>query len=286
MATLFPGVVNIRQVESLQIINVIKLPQDMTGPILGFRWSPTSQRILVAVEDQIHVFSALQDNPFHADIRNPTPPGARPAFVDFDPSGSRVFICSSFGLKFSVFDLQTLKASEISNPKFFSGATASRGFSVRRGTRHLALLTRSAGKDMVSIHSSSTLDVLRSWSPDTIDAQGLVWSPDGQWLVVWESAGQGHKVLFYTPDGHVFRTWMGPQGPDAEDRRLGAGVKAVQFSPDAKLLAAGDSTRYIYIINMESVSEGMRLQHPAIVEPRDTLQVRRWTPPRSRSRRC
>ena len=35
-------------------------------------------------------------------------------------------------------------------------------------------------------------------------------SADGKWLVIWESASQGHALFVYTADGHLFKTWNGP----------------------------------------------------------------------------
>jgi hypothetical protein len=166
-------------------------------------------------------------------------------------------------------------ATEIGNPKVFTPSTACKCFSFRPETRHLALLTRTAGKDMVSVHSFPARELQRSWAPDTIDAQGLTWSPDGRWLVVWDSASQGHKMIFYTSDGHVFKTWTGPANPLPEDRdyALGAGVKSIQFSADSRHLAIGDCSRSVCIISMASVTETLRLRHPKTLVPRETLQV-------------
>jgi len=274
VATLFPSVVNIRSVDTLEVVNVFRLPQDFSGPVLSFQWSPSSQLVLVAVVDQIRIFSARPGG-FEATVRNAVPPAAKPTYVCFSPKGTELCVCSSFGLKFGIFDLVTSRAVEIANPKFFSSATACSGFSFRPLTHHLALITRTAGKDMISIHDPETRELQRSWHPDTVDAQGLKWSPDGKWLVVWESAGQGHKVAFYTADGHIFKTWLGPSNPTPASHNfaLGAGVKQVQFSADASTLAIGDSSSCIYLFNMTSVSETMRLLHPNNIAPNDTIQI-------------
>ena len=254
---------------------MIKLPQDLVGPIVAFQWSPSSRLLLAAGPEQVRVVSAA-DGTFHATIRYAMVPGTKPAHVGFGASDSEVCIISSFGIKFAVFDLASSKAVEIGSPKVFSPSSACRCFSFRSQTHHLALLTRIAGKDMISIHSWPTREVQRSWAPETVDAQGVTWSPDGRWLVVWESAAQGHRVIFYTADGHLFKTWSGPANPSLEDRdfALGAGVKALQFSPDSQRLAIGDSSRSVCIISMTSaVAETMRLRHPKTLAPSDTLHV-------------
>lgn len=274
IATLFPSVINIREVKTLDVVKIIRLAADLSGPVYGFQWSPSSRLILVAVGDQIQVVSA-DDGTFEATIRNAVPPTAKPSSIGFAASDAEVWVCSSLGLKLTVFNLKTCKGVEISNPKFFTSGTASNGFSLRPVTNHLAIMTRTAGKDMISIHEPATRQVQRSWYPDTVDAQGLRWSPDGRWLVVWESDGQGHKVIFYTADGNTFKIWNGPANPPPEykDYPLGAGVKLIQFSADARHLAIGDHSRGVCILDMTSINETMRLLHPTTVVPRETVQV-------------
>ncbi|KAJ4304203.1 hypothetical protein N0V88_001816 [Collariella sp. IMI 366227] len=270
----FASVVNVRALYGLDVVNVVKLGQDFAGPVLGFQWSPSSRLLLVADAERVRVVSAADDS-FSATIRNHAAAGTKPVYIGFGASDAEICAVSPFGLKFSIFDLATSKATEIGSPKGFAAASASRCFSFRPGTRHLALLTRAAGKDMVSIHSYPTRELHRSWAPDTVDAQGLAWSPDGRWLVVWDSPAQGHKVAFYTSDGHLFKTWLGPANPPPEDRdfALGAGIRTVQFSPDARYLAIGDFSRSVCILNMASVTETMRLRHPRTLAPRETLQT-------------
>ncbi|CCF40568.1 WD40 domain-containing protein [Colletotrichum higginsianum] len=270
---LFPATISLRSVESLETVHCIKLPSNL-GPAYALRWSPSSRRILACYADQIHVYSALAPG-YHAVIRNPATPNLKPTFVQFGSSDTEVFMCSSYGLKFSVFDLATGRTVEISNPKFHQAAVASRGFALRPGSAHLAILTRVAGKDIVGIQHPKTREVLRSWQPDTVDAQGLVWTPDGCWLVMWESAAQGHKILFYTPDGHLFKTWSGPSPVEAEDEHydLGAGVKVCQLSPDGARMAVCDYTRTVRVIDTKTATESMRLDHPTAITPRETVQI-------------
>lgn len=267
--------VNIRHVKTLDVVKIISLPNDLSGPVYAFQWSPSSRFILVAVGDQIVVLSATPDGNFQASVGNAIPPAAKPLAIGFGPVDTEIWVFSSFGLKLTLFDLQKSRGVEIHNPKFCTASTACHGLSFRSGSNHLAIMTRTAGRDVISIHDSISKHVLRSWQPDTIDAQGLGWSPDGKWLIVWESESQGHKVIFYTPDGNLFRTWAGPSSPTPESKhyQLGAGVKLVQFSADARQLAIGDSSRGVYIIDMASIKESMCLIHPQTIVPRETIQV-------------
>jgi WD40 repeat protein len=274
VAVLGQSTIDVRLVDTLQLLNVIKLSPGLEPPFHTLLWSPSSRFLLVATSDQIHIFSSRPDDKFHAVIRNPAPPGAKPVFISFGPTDLELCVCSSYGMKFALFNLKTSKSVEINNPKFFSATAARKGFAFGARSHHLALLTRSDGKDIISIHHPSTRDVQRSWAPDMIDSQGLVWSPDGRWLVSWESPAQGHRVLFYTPDGHLFKQWTSPTPlRSADDISLGAGVRFVQFSPDSNHLVIADSSRCICVFDMSAVGEAMRLQHPISLIPRDTLQV-------------
>ena len=275
VAALSASAIHVRAVDSLRVVKHISMPRGFSGPVVSFQWSPSSRLILVASVDQVHVFSVLGDDDFHATIRNPVPPAAKPVFIGFGASDTQVCICASLGLRFAVFDLVSSKAFEIANPKSYTPPYACRGFCFRPETRHLAILTRMSGKDLISVHHPVTKEVTRSWYPDTADAQGLVWSSDGRWLVIWEAAAHGHKVLFYTSDGNLFKAWSGPQSSVATDSGidLGPGVKLVEFSADSRLLAIGDSSRRICILNMASVTESLQLQHPNNIAPTDALQV-------------
>ncbi|ETS80013.1 hypothetical protein PFICI_07542 [Pestalotiopsis fici W106-1] len=273
IATLLPAQLRIRAVQTLTVERRIKVPADLAASTTTFVWSPNSQRLLLSAGDEIHVFSVVDDD-FHATVRNPTSSVAKSTFVDFGATDREACVCSAHGIKLSLFNLASAKVVEISNPKFYAASTAARGISYRPLTHHLALLTRSSGKDFVSIHTAESREVQRSWSPDVVDAQGLSWTPDGKWLVVWESAAQGHRVSFFTPDGHKYRDWCGPLlRPGETHERWGAGVKVVTFSSDSQYVAIGDYGRSVSVLPTANLAHELRLCHPLTLEPKDTLQI-------------
>jgi hypothetical protein len=189
-------------------------------------------------------------------------------------------VFSEFGLKLSIFNLTTLKSVDISAPKFYNPGGAARGLSYRPRTSNLALLTRSGGKDIISIHSRDTLEVTRSWHPDAIDAQGLCWSPDGRWLAVWESASQGHRLLIYAADGYLYKTWNGPLPITEEDTdlALGAGIKLFEWNKTGSHVAIGDYSKRVTLLSAPSYMQSMNMLHTAVITPAETLQVRQSDP--------
>lgn len=272
IATLLSSAIVIRSTETLQTLNAVKLPSDLSGPILTLLWSPSSTKILVSTPDQIHVLSAL-DSSSHAVVRNPVSGSAKPSHIQFGNNDTEVFVFSPFGLKLLIFNLISSKGSEISSPKFHLPSTAARSFSLRPGTGHLALLTRVGGRDIISIHPPGTRELQRSWSPETIDAQALAWSPDGQWLLLWESAAHGWHLLLYTPDGQLVRTIGEAHDVSNEDANLQPGIRVCQFSPNAPSVAVGDHSRSVAILNTTTWRHSIRLVHPSTISPSDTLQV-------------
>ncbi|KAI1375027.1 hypothetical protein F4677DRAFT_151440 [Hypoxylon crocopeplum] len=273
IATLLPSSIVVRAIESLGVFRTIKLPPDLSGDVTSFSWSPSSTRVLVAVAGQIHVFSA-RDGDFHGIARVPSSV-ARPNFVSFGAANDEVCIWSPLGIKLTLVNFATSKAVEIFNPKFYNAVSAAKGCSFRANTHHLALLTRSSGKDMISIHSPVTREIERSWYPDTVDAQGLAWTPGGRWLVVWESSAQSRRVLFYTSNGHTFKDWRSPLTHASDDIGLqyGTGVRSVTLSPDGRYVAIANGSARICILSTPSMVETMRLRHPQVIQLKDTLQT-------------
>ncbi|KAI1143823.1 hypothetical protein F5Y05DRAFT_407229 [Hypoxylon sp. FL0543] len=276
IATLLPPSIIVRAIETLEVFRTIKLPPDLSSGVTSFLWSPSSTRVLVAVVDEVHLFS-VTDSGFHGTAKIPSSV-AKSTFVDFGATDHEVCIWSPFGTKLTIVNFASSKVVEIANPKFYHAASAPRGCSFRASTHHLALLTRSSGKDMISIHSPKIRETERSWCPDTIDAQGLGWTPDGKWLVVWESSAQSPRVILYTSDGHIFKDWKGPllhasHVPYDMDLQSGSGVRTVTLSPDGRLTAIANGSTCICILDTPSMVEKMRLRHPQVVQPKDTLQI-------------
>ncbi|PBP16539.1 WD40 domain-containing protein [Diplocarpon rosae] len=274
IATILPSKLSIRATRSLEVLRVVSLPSELAASILWFLWSASSHRILLASVDSIRVYS-ITDSKFSANISNPTSGTTKVTYVAFGADDNEICVFSDFGLKLSIFNLVTSKSVEISSPKFYNQGVAAKGLSYRPDTRNLALLTRSGGKDVISVHARDTLDVTRSWWPDTIDAQGIEWSADGRWLAVWESASQGHRLLVYTADGHFFKAWNGPMPMSDHDTdiSLGAGIKLLAWSRDGTHMAIGDYTDRVTILSAPSFSESMSILHTPDVTPAGSLQI-------------
>lgn len=253
---------------------MITLPAEFVACVTWFLWSASSRRLLLASTNELRLFSTTHDQAV-ASITNLRSQPAKVTSVLFGAEDNEVCVFSDFGLKLTIFDFATAKSSHIPNPKFYTPGTCAKGISHRPDTRNLSILTRSSGKDIISVHSPGSLEIERSWYPDTVDAQGLAWSPDGRWIAVWDSASQGHKMLLYTADGHLYKTWNGPTSAsdDTVDPMLGAGVKLYCWSPNGSQIAVGDYSNRVTILSAPSFMESMSLLHSTTIRPADSLQV-------------
>ncbi|RFU25566.1 hypothetical protein B7463_g10769, partial [Scytalidium lignicola] len=274
IATILPSKLIIRSTRSLEITRAVPLPAELSASPTWFSWSDSSNRILVASPDNIRVYSASNAQ-FSANITHPTSGITKAKLIKFGATEDEICVFTEFGLKLSVFNLSTSKSVDINSPKLFTPGTAAKGISYRPDTRHLALLTRSGGKDVVSIHAPGTLEVIRSWLAETTDAQGLAWSPDGRWVAVWESPAHGHCLAVYTADGHLYRLWKGPARLLAEDKdfSLGNGIKMFDWSPTGSHVAVGDYSKRVAVLAAPSFKEWMDLTHVTTIKPTETLQI-------------
>lgn len=263
-----------RLTRSLEILRSATLPESFTNSIKWLIWSSTSDKLLVATSDVIRVVSA-SNSKFSATITNPTSETAKVTHIVFGASDEEVWVFADFGLKATVFNLRSSTSIDIASPKFFHPGVAGKGISYRSTSSHCALLSRSGGKDVISIHKPVNYEIVNSWNPDTVDAQSLTWSPNGLWLAIVESSGQGHKVLFYTPDGHLYRTWKGPvSDSDTEkDYSMGAGVRLIEWNTSGHLLALGDHTSRITVLSTTIFSTAMCLDHTTTINPSKGLKV-------------
>ena len=165
--------------------------------------------------------------------------------VDFGANEDEVVVFSDFGFKATIWSLVTSRGVEARDPKI-----GSRCHDYRPKTNHWAILTRELARDSLLILAPGTHEVLESVELPTVDAQGVKWSSNGLWLTIWDTASAGYRILFYTADGHLFKTYAGGQTVD----EIGLGIKNVAWSPHGKYLAIGDYDDRVTILANTSVS--------------------------------
>lgn len=207
------------------------------------RLSGTVWRFLLADEDFVHAYDAngIQR---HVRISNLAGHSGSIADVQFGLTVDQVLVFSDFGLKVILLTISTQRGLELRAPKQI---TTCYGYRPRTG--HLTLLTRPSLHDVLLYLKPDGSGPVVPMELATVDAQGISWSPDGQWLAVWDAATAGYKVLILTADGHLYKTYYGGQNADS----LSLGVKTLRWSPSGEVLAIGDFDNRVILLKSNTV---------------------------------
>ena len=245
-------------------VQSFSLPPNSNVRARRLRWSDPrrqygineSPRLLVANDNSVHVF-ASDDANCKAVINTSASTTGGIANVTFGANEDEVVLFSDFGVKATIWSLLTSRGVEIRDPK-----PGSKCHAYRPTTRHLAILVRESAHDNLLLLAPSTYEVLENVELPSVDAQGLDWSPDGQWLAIWDNTSAGYKLYVYTADGNLFKTYAGGQTTD----HVGLGIKSVTWSPKGDHLAIGDYEDCITFLNNKTV----RLQYQLV---RDLIDV-------------
>lgn len=171
--------------------------------------------------------------------------------VDFGADESEIIVFHSWNTRVTIFCLRSNKTTVIKQPK----QATPHGYGYRPRTRELAILLKPEASDVLTIHETQSYKILNRSALPTVDAQGLKWSPDGRWIAIWDLASIGTKVLIYTADGQLFRTYTGPSGVDDS---FDTGVKQIEWNPVGSegvshILAVGKVNGNIDLLNTRTV---------------------------------
>ncbi|KAL8918205.1 MAG: hypothetical protein Q9208_007481 [Pyrenodesmia sp. 3 TL-2023] len=210
-------------------------------------------RLLLADDTRIVVYD-ISKAQVYAEITGATAL-TKLANIEFGRTPDEIMVFSDFGFKLQIWSLVTKRATEIKDPKSISPC-----YSYRSTTGHLALLTRPASHDILMIIGPHTHEVLETVELSTVDARGVVYSPDGNWLLVWDTASAGCRVLVLTADGHLFKTYSLPQD------ELNLGVRSVQWSRGSDFLAVGDNEGTVTILGANTFIRRMTCTQSATIE--------------------
>ncbi|OJD30813.1 wd40 domain protein [Diplodia corticola] len=253
----------IRAASSLSIVRSIPLSTEYSArnpPVI--RWSQATSRhglhFLFADERTVRVWD-ITDSRWKAVIDNGSGGMGKISNVEFGSSQNEVLVFSDFGARVTVWCLKTGRSVEIRDPKYYRD---SRGYGYRPHDQVFALLSRVGPQDTLTLHAPGTYFLLKTVTLPSSDAQGLQWSPDGKWLVIWDTASVGFKLFVYTADGHLYRTYSG----DEDEEIRGLGIKSIEWSPRGDYLAVGGYSQRVTLLSIRTFSPAVFLDHTSAVQ--------------------
>ncbi|KAG0343601.1 WD repeat-containing protein wrap73 [Podila humilis] len=198
--------------------------------------------------------------------------------VRFSADSKHILIWEEHLLRMSVWSLESRKVCAIQHPKAMTqsmvtsysvppfstlGTTATTAlsqnveggggggggghyaYSVRGDLQYVAIVERRDCKDFISIHATENfweLPAVHTFVvPELMDIAGLVWSPDGRYLVMWENPKMDYKIVAYSMEGRCHGVYQaidtgtvsGISGP------VFMGVKSVCWHPNSKMFVVG-----------------------------------------------
>jgi WD40 repeat protein len=235
--------------------------QSEWSPIQGYtglqRSQSFTQRILLADQDVVRVFDIKQDN-WSAVINAAAGSIGKIYNVEFGRTAEEILIFSEHNVKVTIWSLLTARCIEVKDPKF-----SSKGFEYRPFTGHLALLARPGPQDLITLHHPSSYRLIAAVNVPTTDAQGLKWSHDGRWFVVWDSASSGCKALVYTADGNLYRTYTDSSESTSS---LGLGIRSIEWSTSGDHLAVGNFDRRITLLSSYTFTPAITFDHGTTIK--------------------
>lgn len=202
-----------------------------------------SHRILLANDDTVLIWDMADPN-WRAELNGVARNLGKIAEAQFGFTMNDILVFSVFGIKVIIWSLLTNRGVEIRDPKLLPKC-----YDYRPCTGHLAILSRDTTHDSLMLLTPKNYELVKDIDLATVDAQGVLWSSDGRWLVIWDTASSGFKILIYTADGQLFKTYLG--GQDAE--HVGLGVKNVSWSPLSGILTIGDFNQRVVLLRTPTV---------------------------------
>ncbi|KAL4915499.1 Quino protein amine dehydrogenase [Aspergillus aurantiobrunneus] len=215
-----------------------------------------ARRLFCASDSRVLVWD-LDPLQQYAEIEN-VEPGA--LNIDYGSDENEIIVFHAFNTKLTIFGLDSGRSHVVKSPKL----SHQNGFGYRPKTGQLAILLKPETTDLLTVHEPRSYELIGREVLPTIDAQGLKWSPDGRWIAVWEAASAGTKVLIFTAEGQLFRTYTGlPEFDDSVD----LGVKGIEWSPSAvhdglsQVLAVGKVDGTVDLLGSKTFSCLSTLSH-------------------------
>ncbi|KAL9643218.1 hypothetical protein ABK040_014675 [Willaertia magna] len=231
----------IKDVESLQVIRFYTC-SDIISQI---EWSNDSEFVLCAQYKRacVEVWS-VNDSSWKCKIEE-GPAGV--SYARFSPDSRHVLVTADFQLRITIWSLTAqnvgsseaselaLNVAHIKHPKY-----SSKGLDFSPNGKYMALVERRDCKDYISIIVTETWELVKHFPVRTKNLVDMKWSPDGRFLVVWDSNLE-YSITIYSPAGSEVAHYS------AYSDMLG--IKTVKWSPSGQLLSIGSFDQKARILN-------------------------------------
>lgn len=211
------------------------------------QWSASSMHVILLASQAVHLFSIL-DSAQKIHISNGSGSLGKIIAVEIigNPGQEQAVVVFEFG-RVNLWDLSTGRSTEVGDAKMGGRGNPWTVRKVSGKTEVLALLSRVAAQDVLSLFLSNSTTPLQSVTLPSVDAQSISWSPCGQWLAVFDSSLASPSVYILTADGYLFRSYpprleaTPPNTPGTDEDSLGLGFRSMAWTPSALALCGAQT---------------------------------------------
>ena len=261
VAYIIPNAVRISQIQELRRCEdfAVRVPNK---EVTALKWSDGSSALAVCSAKLIEIVL-----PGHSSrrVRLGNGSGGLGRFVSADFVGEEQLLTIwEFG-KAKLWDLATGRGVEVGEVKTTcEGRTWQlRPAPVSGAVEALAILSRPAAEDVLTIYFPTQIKSLPPIKLPTTDAQALSWSPDGRWLAILDTpTAAPSSVHFFTPDGHLFRSY--PPASSKETTHF-LGIKSITWSLDSTTVALGTHEGRIVLLSTRTFSHLALIEHISLI---------------------
>ncbi len=172
-------------------------------------------------------------------------------FATWSPWSNVALVVCDFGSRMMAWDVSSEDEDRNTRVLACPHVVGLAGVSASRDGKVLAVLTRKACKDGISLYSIGKSSDIHEWEMignieiGTMSAAGMAWSPDSKTIAVWDAVYAGPRVVVVSVDGEAGRVLM----DKTWDSECGLGVRIVKWSPSGGVLAIGTYDDDVIVLN-------------------------------------
>jgi len=228
--------------------------------VTALKWSNDSSNVAVCSAKQVEIYD-LEDGGLRVRLENGSGGLGRFTSVHF-VSDDQLLTVWEFG-RAKLWNLADGRSVEIGDIKTTCDEP---GWQMRpvgdsSSLPTLAALCRSGAEDVLILHFPDVGKVLPPVKPPTVDAQSIQWSPDGRWLTIRDTPTANTSLHFYTPDGHLFRSFPRCVSPENTD----LGIESVTWSADCRQLALSRYDSEVILLNVRTFAPLATIEHTTTI---------------------
>ncbi|KAM3178899.1 hypothetical protein ACTXT7_001646 [Hymenolepis weldensis] len=222
-------------------------------------WSSDAEYICCIVKQKsaIQVFS-MGDNACFCHIDASEYLGIQDAF--WTPDSQNIMVLSELSAFFTVWTLKNQWITTLSSPK-----NSNSSFAFSPDGRFLCMLEMVDGKDVLHFYDTEDSNWCRflSASLPTRDAESVQWSPDGRYIIVFDSYLYD-SIGILNSDGTTLHSLnlYGENFGNKPASHFALGIRSFHWSPSGHILAAGRYDNSCLLYNHANWKVLAELKHP------------------------